>query len=235
MATNFDAYASDYRDIINCVSKISGEDYEYFVRLRIALMRAQLGENTRATSSSPKQSAILDFGCGTGATEIELKKSFPRARIYGLDTSLESIVKARKLALPDVIFMMPRESQLPLDNGSIDLIYSNGTFHHMDHASHVPILSSLRRVLKKKGRIFIFENNPYNPLMMRAMKNNPFDKEAHVIYPNCLKTILTEAGFRINTTHYYFFFPRVLKVLRPVERYLHCLPLGAQYFVSATK
>jgi ubiquinone/menaquinone biosynthesis C-methylase UbiE len=234
METNFDAYVNDYRDIINKVSKISGEEYEHFVNLRISLMKAQLKKNQAPPASFTLQS-ILDFGCGAGATEMAMKENFPGSRIYGLDTSRESIAAAKKLALGDVTFMSCSKTQFPLDNNSVDLIYSNGTFHHMDYSKHSIMLQELKRVLKEDGQIFIFENNPYNPLMMRAMKNNPFDKDAKVVHPNYLKVKLAKAGFRLNTTQYYFFFPRFLKILRPIEQHLRFLPVGAQYFVSASK
>jgi hypothetical protein len=35
--------------------------------------------------------------------------------------------------------------------------------------------------------------------------------------------------------HYCVFFPRLLWRLRPLERYLTWLPLGAQYYVAAQK
>jgi ubiquinone/menaquinone biosynthesis C-methylase UbiE len=196
-------------------------------------MKAQL-QKTIATDALDDYS-ILDFGCGTGATEIAMKESFPRAAIYGVDTSRESIAAARKLGLPDVLFMTSNKAALLFDDNSIDLIYSNGTFHHMQYHSHGLVLRDLLRVLKKGGQIFIFENNPYNPLMMKAMRNNPFDKDVNVIHPNYLKRILTTAGFVINTANYYFFFPRFLKILRPMEKHLRSLPIGAQYFVSASK
>jgi ubiquinone/menaquinone biosynthesis C-methylase UbiE len=231
LTANFDKYVNDYKEIINRVSKVSGEQYEYFIKLRISLMKARISEKI----SVRNKLSILDFGCGIGVTEIFIRDSFSNSIIFGLDTSQDSITEAEKLGLPDVNFMMLKSSAFPFEDNYFDLIYSNGTLHHMEHDCHHSVLQEMLRVLKKGGDIFIFENNPFNPLMMRAMKNNPFDKEAKVVYPNNLSNNLKNAGFRLNAVQYYFFFPHFLKFLRVTEKYLSRVPLGAQYFIWASK
>ena len=42
-------------------------------------------------------------------------------------------------------------------------------------------------------------------------------------------TLLADAGFREAKSDYIVFFPRMLAALRPLERWLSPLPLGAQY------
>lgn len=229
MTTDFDKYVDNYKEIINKVSSASGEEFEYFIKLRIALMKAKIYPKT----SYPLK--ILDFGCGIGATEAFLKDSFPKAKIFGIDTSEKSIETARKQQSEDIVFLVVKSAILPFEDNYFDLIYSNGTFHHIDHEKHIMILKELLRILKKGGDIFIFENNPYNPLMMRAMKNNPFDKDARVVYPAYLKNILKDVGFKFNALNYYFFYPRWLRFLRFSEKYLWWLPIGAQYFVWESK
>jgi hypothetical protein len=43
------------------------------------------------------------------------------------------------------------------------------------------------------------------------------------------------AGWPSPRVHYHMFFPRLLARLRPLERYLAGVPLGAQYAVTAVK
>ena len=43
------------------------------------------------------------------------------------------------------------------------------------------------------------------------------------------------AGLSRRKTVYRLFFPRFLAKLRPLERYLTKVPMGAQYFVHAVK
>ena len=231
MDTDFDKYAHGYIETINRVSRITGEKFEYFITLRIDLMKEKVYQKIMNLQSL----RILDFGCGIGTTEVFLKERFQNAEICGIDSSQESIKAAKKQGLKDVNFLTIKSLILPFEDDYFDLIYSNGTFHHIDHGSHMIILTQLCRVLKNGGDLFIFENNPYNPLMMRAMKNNPFDNKAKVVYPKYLKNILKNVGFQFNTINYYFFYPIGLRFLRFTEKYLRKLPLGAQYFVWVTK
>ena len=231
MEPDFDKYANSYIEIINKVSRITGEKFEYFIKLRIDLMKAKVYQKIFNLRSL----RILDFGCGIGATEVFLKERFPDAEIFGIDSSIESIKAAKKQELKGVNFFTIESIILPFGDNYFDLIYSNGTFHHIEHDSHMMIFKQLYRVLKNGGDLFIFENNPYNPLMMRAMKNNPFDNKAKIVYPKYLINILKNVGFQFNTINYYFFYPIGLRFLRFTEKYLRKFPLGAQYFVWVTK
>jgi len=228
---DFDKYAGDYRDIINRVSKISGEQFEFFIQLRVGLMKERLAEKSGRLDAM----RILDFGCGTGTTEMYLKNFFPGALIYALDSSAESICVARKMSLGDVTFVHSEGFELPFPDGFFDLIYSNGTYHHIEPAHHGKFLREMYRVCRYGGDFFIFENNPRNPLMMRAMKKNPFDAGAIVVYPQWLREMTVSAGFACKEIGYYFFFPRILRSLRRVEKWLRKIPLGAQYFIWGIK
>jgi hypothetical protein len=42
---------------------------------------------------------------------------------------------------------------------------------------------------------------------------------------------LRDAGFGVVGTDFLFYFPRALRVLRPLERVMSSLPLGGQYLV----
>ena len=226
---DFNSYAQDYRDIINKVSRISGETYEFFIRLRLSLMKAKLD----AIGELPL--SILDFGCGIGVTERFFEELFPHSTIRGIDTSAESIRTARELGLHRSLFDVLDSDRLPYTAGSFDLAYSNGTMHHIVREKHWQAISELHRVLCPGGHLFIFENNPLNPLMMRAMRKNPFDADAEVVHPRYLKYMVRQCNFTFRCINYYFFFPKMLSRLRALEKYMIHLPLGAQYFLWATK
>ena len=120
-------------------------------------------------------------------------------------------------------------------DASFDLVYSNGTFHHIPHDDHPAILRELQRVLKPGGDLFIFENNPFNLAIVLAMHLSPLDREARMVFPPRLKRQMAEARFRCEAPGYYIFFPGVLAALLPAERHLRWLPLGGQYFVRGEK
>lgn len=225
----FDSYTRHYRRIINEVSRISGENYEFFIRLRVSLMKYRLTK----TDAYPGVRRILDFGCGIGATSEILEAAFPQATIMGVDSSEESIIEARSLGLRRTEFIYGGDGVLPLAENSIDVVYSNGVFHHIIPESRTAALRKLYNVVRPNGHIFIFENNPANPLMMRAMAKNPFDANAQTIFPRELSSLIEDCGFRILQTPYYFLFPHCLRFLRWSEPMFERLPLGAQYFVWA--
>ena len=118
---------------------------------------------------------------------------------------------------------------------SFDIFFAACVFHHIEHDEHARLCRELRRVLRKGGMGFVFEHNPYNPLTVRAVNTCPFDENARLVRPRVMKKIFELAGIREPRIQYRIFFPRLLGWLRPVERGLTWMPLGAQYYVVATK
>lgn len=227
----FDQYVDDYRDIINRGARITGESFEYFIGVRLALVRAALAADNLLRSGL----RVLDFGCGIGATAQQMREHFSEPEIQGLDTSPESVKAAEGLSVPRARFTSYNGGRMPFDDASFDVVYSNGTFHHIPHAEHDLVASELRRVLAPGGQAFIFENNPFNPLMVREMRRNPFDRDAKMVFPHVLRSRLSKAGFRARAPYFYVFFPGALKALRPAEPLLRRVPVGAQYFVRGER
>jgi SAM-dependent methyltransferase len=178
---------------------------------------------------------LLDFGCGIGATEQVLRETFPGAALHGVDESEESLKAAEALGVRGATFHHVPSARLPFDDGFFDLVYSNGTMHHIDHSRHAAVLSELARVLRPGGTLFVFENNPLNPVMVRAMRRNPFDANAKTLLPWYLRSAIARAGLSTKPPRYYAFYPKHLKAIRWTERYLDRVPLGAQYYVRGTK
>jgi trans-aconitate methyltransferase len=231
MASEFDQYVESYKEIINRGAAITGESFEYFIDLRVRLLGEDLAE-----AGEPSPNHVLDFGCGIGETERVLRKHFPEARIDGIDSSRESIKAAVQLGVPGVTFHLSEEgASLPFSAESFDLIYSNGTFHHIGRDRHPKVFRELVRVLKPGGHLFVFENNPMNPLTVLNMRQNPFDKGTRMLFPGYLRRLQQSAGLRVNALRYYVFLPKQLKALRWSERHLRRVPFGAQYYVWGKK
>ena len=226
----FDSYATSYRRVINKSVAASGHEYEFFADLRVRMMRDRL----ERYCPECRTDTILDFGCGIGATEVFIRKHFPESSIHGYDTSSECIAEAKKLNMPGVVFTAGDNSGPPYKWGTFNVIYMNGTMHHIDPMERPHVLATLRRLLAPGGFIFIFENNPDNPLMMRAMRINPFDDGISAIRSREMEDEGRLAGFSVVEKWYYFFFPRNLGFLRPMESSLSWLPIGAQYCVWLT-
>lgn len=231
MVDIFDSYAKEYREIVNRVSRISGENYEFFIRFRISRMKRKL--ITAGVFQEIRR--VLDLGCGIGAAEKILEDEFPGAVIAGVDSSCESVAEAGRQVLSRTQFFLSSAEALPVKDKGIDLVYSNGLFHHIPPQQRVMVLRELSRVVRPGGQIFIFENNPANPLMMRAMKDNPFDINARAVAPRELSGLAECHGFKLLQIAYYFFFPRCLRIFRRSEHLLEWLPFGAQYFIWAMR
>jgi ubiquinone/menaquinone biosynthesis C-methylase UbiE len=228
--SEFDQYVQSYRDIINKGAAITGETFEYFIDLRLRLLDEELRDAGR-----PRPRAILDFGCGIGTTAERMRSRFPDAQIDGIDASEQSIKKAEEQKVSGARFHFSQDVNLPFSSGTFDLIYSNGTFHHIDFAKHASLLAELARVLRPGGQLFVFENNPLNPLMVRGMRRNPFDEGTRMLFPWYLRSRVRRAGLSPRALRFYVFYPKQLKALRFSERYLRSVPLGGQYYVWGEK
>jgi len=116
-----------------------------------------------------------------------------------------------------------------------DMAFSNGVFHHIQPPERRDALDYISRSLRPGGLFVFWENNPWNPGTRFVMSRIPFDRDAITISPPNARRLLRGAGFEILRTDHLFFFPRALRWLRPLERGLTAVPLGAQYLVLARK
>lgn len=224
--TEFDVYASEYSKLHSQNISISGEGPEYFSEYKVKDMALYF----KGIGKSPD--TIIDFGCGIGGSLAFLKKYFTTSMIYGCDVSSESISVAREMN-PDCKLDIVNDNSLPYNADFCDVVFCACVFHHIDQHMYEKWLTEIRRVLKVGGHIVIYEHNPYNPLTVRAVNTCPFDENAVLITPNKLGAFLKNAGFNSIEVKYVLFFPRALKFLRFLEKFLWWLPLGAQYRVSA--
>jgi ubiquinone/menaquinone biosynthesis C-methylase UbiE len=227
----FDNYADQYSRVITEGARSSGETYEYMVELRTRLFK----EITNHELKEISHPSLLDFGCGTGYTIERLSVRFPNAVLYGFDASSESVGQAINRTVARAHFTHSKNCPLPYEDNSFHAIYSNGTFHHINPLERPLWMKELFRVLKRKGVLVVFENNPLNPLMMQAMKRTPFDRDACPIRAGKLAAIMNDAGLQTYIPRYYFFFPHLLRWFRFTEPLLGFFPFGAQYFVKSIK
>ena len=97
------------------------------------------------------------------------------------------------------------------------------------------MLREIHRVLRRDGDFFLFEHNPLNPLTLHAVNTCPFDENAVLIGAGAMRQRMADAGFTKTDLAYRIFFPGIVSALRPLERCLTWLPLGAQYYVHGRK
>ena len=116
-----------------------------------------------------------------------------------------------------------------------DLIFVALVFHHIEPELRSKVINDISDLLQKGGNIFIFEHNPYNPVTSYLVNTCIFDADAVLLKNGELCKLLIEAKLSINASRYTLFFPSFLQKLRFIEPMLGYLPLGGQYFISATK
>ncbi|WP_233234445.1 class I SAM-dependent methyltransferase [Bordetella sp. LUAb4] len=226
----FDRFADEYYDMLGKNIQSSGESPEFFSEYKVQDVAALL----RRTGLT-KDIRILDFGAGIGNSVPYFRKHLPEADLTCVDVSARSLDVANKRFPGMAHYQEFDGKRLPLEDNTFDLVFTACVFHHIPESIHVPLFREISRVLKPGGKFVIFEHNPLNPLTVRAVNTCPFDENAVLIRAGNLKARIESAGFEHPTISYRIFFPHFLRRLRRFEPSLARLPLGAQYYVVATK
>jgi SAM-dependent methyltransferase len=227
MKAEFDDYAEHYDRALNRGLSLSGESRAYFAHERVRWLAARLSD------LGVPHSHVLDYGCGTGGTSPELLEQFHARMVVGVDASRESLDVARKAhADPRLQFKGMTDLE---PSGQFEVVYCNGVFHHVEPEQRLDALGYVHRSLKEGGYFGLWENNPWNPGTRLVMRRIPFDRDAKLLSPPHARALLTRAGFDVLRTDFLFLFPRVLSVLRPLERRLARFPVGAQYMILCRK
>ena len=225
---DFDKYAKDYRSIHTDNIKMSGANSFYFAQMKVKLLQGY-EEN--------KTLKILDIGCGDGTTEGFINKYFPEWKITAIDISEKSIEEAKSKNIFNCDFQAYDGINIPFENEIFDIVFMAGVLHHIDFSLHSNLIKQINRVLKKAGRFYLFEHNPFNPLTRYLVNTCEFDKKAKLLKSNYTVNLLKKNNFTIDRKEFIIFFPRkgILSKFIFLEKYLQWLPLGGQYFIIAKK
>jgi len=219
----FDQFAEKYDEILADSMPEGMVENSYFAEYKIKLIAAFLDGQAPAK--------ILDFGCGAGRGLPYIASYFPESDVCGFDVSEASL---------DVALSRMPEAVLVSDMGDLkderfDLIVAANVFHHILPDERVAALSDCRKVLADKGKMFIFEHNPYNPATRWVFERCPFDVDAEMLSKASASRIARQADLKVTDSGYTLFFPGPLSILRGLEKFLKLVPLGAQYYVQLEK
>ena len=137
----FDEYARDYSEVLRKGLSATGESPEYFARKRVCVTREHLG------SQGAKIGKIVDFGCGLGGAIPHLIEQFEAVSVTGIDVSRDILKEAASgNKFPQVSFLSVDDF-----NGTADLVFCNGVFHHVPPEDRASALKFIRRVLEPEG------------------------------------------------------------------------------------
>lgn len=219
----FDAYAADYEAALGRGLALAGEDADYFAAGRIRWLAERLARMGRSAHS------ILDFGCGTGRSAVHFRALMPDvSRLAGADVSRQSIEMARRRFGHLAQFTLVDDLKA---DGAFDLVFCNGVFHHVPRQQRPRTMEFIARCLRPGGLLALWENNPWSPAARLVMRRIPFDRDAAMVWPEQARRLAGRCGLEPLATDFLFIFPRFMRWLRPLERNLARLPLGAQYMV----
>jgi SAM-dependent methyltransferase len=225
-SSEFDAYAAEYDAQLARGISISGEDKNYFARGRVVWLARCLARLQKHPRTA------LDFGCGTGSATPFLLNQLKLNSLVGVDASVQSLEIARRTH-GDRARFIPLAEYRP--EGSFDLVFCNGVFHHISPCDRVTALDTIYSSLRPGGVLAFWENNPWNLGTRYIMRRIPFDRNASTLSPPAAQRLLRKRGLEAMRIDFLFFFPRFLAWLRWLEPGLIRLPLGAQYQVLCQK
>ncbi|MGR9000415.1 MAG: class I SAM-dependent methyltransferase [Gammaproteobacteria bacterium] len=228
MQAEFDLLADEYQEQHKKNIAITGESPEYFSEYKIADL-AELINRLRLPTSK-----ILDFGSGIGNSLPYFRKYFSSTAISCADISARSI-KIAQNRFPGQENYVLIDKSIPVPTASQDIVFSACVFHHIPHDDHLYWLAELLRITKPGGILAIYEHNPLNPLTIRAVNTCPLDVNAELIQGRTMRQRALDGGWKDAHVDYKLFFPAILSALRPMERHLEWLRLGAQYRMIARK
>ena len=219
---NFDEYVENYEDLTNENLRFFNKSRNYFDSYKIEIAK-KIYEN-------PEK--ILDFGSGVGLCIPFIKKIFPKSDIYATDTSEKSLeYLSKKYQNVNIL----KSNNLNNHKNYFDLIIIVGVFHHVLKKDRLNLMKEIKSLLNEKGKLIIFEHNPYNFVTKKIVKMCPYDKGVELIKMRELKETIIQSKIEINDCGYTLFFPSFLYFLRKFEKYLKSLPLGGQYYIAGVK
>jgi len=215
----------------------SVKDHKYFVRIK----SQHLLKKAKELYGDISKIVCVDVGCGTGETIEYFQDSFKYT--IGCDYVFGMLHHALAKSMRNTCFINSLSEQLPFKENSVDIVALYGVLHHIDSQGKLTqTLNEINRVLKPKSIVAIYEFNPLNPGSRIIVNTCEIDKAVTLdgykksIFPTTffhweLKTIIKQSNFEILTQEYLLIFPKILSFLRPVEKLLSKIPIGA---MSAT-
>jgi arsenite methyltransferase len=103
---------------------------------------------------------VLDLGCGAGMDTILMARQVgPAGKVHSLDRCADMLERARASAalagLKNVTFHLAPAETIPLDDGSVDAVITNGILNLCP--SKEIVVDEIHRILRPGGRLLVSE------------------------------------------------------------------------------
>jgi ubiquinone/menaquinone biosynthesis C-methylase UbiE len=144
---------------------------------------------------------VLDLACGSGAFLADLKRTFPRAGIAGLDLSPAYLDEARRRSGVEAVVQAPAE-RLPFADASLDAVTCVYLFHELPPRVRPQVAAEITRVLKPGGVLALADSVQAadEPELARMLQSFPayFHEPYYGSYQNTdLPSLFAEAGLEL--------------------------------------
>lgn len=158
---------NDYEPGVLRILQTKDETRAYYNKIaRIYDLLAEHSEQPMRDKGLEKLAArpgerILEVGFGTGHMIVELARAVgPTGKVFGVDISDEMVALTNELLerqqLTDRVEVARGDAEsLPLEDGSLDGIFTSFTFELFDTPEIPRVLAEWKRVLKPGGRLVI--------------------------------------------------------------------------------
>ena len=141
--------------------------------------------------------AVLDVGCGTGATLEAIVGAHPEVRAWGIDLSPEMIAVARRRMGKAARLEVADAEHLPLPDAAVDLVVCVDSLHHYPQPDAG--LAEMHRVTRPGGGRVIGEwrlATPWRQLMNRLLPRMP-EGDVRIYTGRELTDLAEAAGYRV--------------------------------------
>jgi len=147
----------------------------------------------RLSNSIPKNSRVLDIGCGRGFTSAMLASERKDLEVVGMDLHKWDIWKDLKKYGPK--FVKGDATSMKFEKSSFDDVVAFGVLEHAD--DKVKFLSEVNRILKKNGKFFVlYMPNKYSLPEFFAKRLKLFHHDYKLSLKET-KNLLENNGFKI--------------------------------------
>jgi ubiquinone/menaquinone biosynthesis C-methylase UbiE len=103
---------------------------------------------------------VLDIACGTGGFLAEVKRSYPRLAVTGVDLSAPYLAAAKRQlsAWSRVALAEGNAEALPFADASFDIVTCLYLFHELPHRARATVAGEIARVLRLGGRLIFLDS-----------------------------------------------------------------------------
>jgi ubiquinone/menaquinone biosynthesis C-methylase UbiE len=148
---------------------------------------------------------LLDVGCGTGRTLVQLAAAHPALDMIGVDLSPYYVEVARDALsrAPNAQLLALNAEDLPFKDGFFDIATSVFTFHELPRSVRRRVVDEMKRVLRPGGLLVIEDSAQKHDGIELDYFMSRFSSEFHEPYyddyvRDSLEALLADRGFAVD-------------------------------------